>query len=520
MVRRRVKASLAIATLFAVGLLAFWALLRFVHHTPLVTSRAVEFAGGRFVLEVPRQWAIGYDTEPPHSLLISHIRLPIHANLTLVDELGGTARDGLAVLHALGIKQAEDIGDGRAAASLPRVGDELGAVHHLARVDPDGRVMRMQLEVGWARGATWLPSVAADADFIRDSIRRAALNSDQDIARKEYDEWAPARLALQAIEADFQLSYDVLLWAFGAFLVVWCISHVVFEKCMRLGKIGYTWVGQATTVISFLGLLLAGAALVSNRMEHRAKLAEAVTVQAASAAVFHMREQASICADGWDVTIKLHPVIHNSKPVTIDCKRFRSVMVRLAQHIDYARTQIVKQGDFVDPGWVLGMPISMYIGVGDRIIAGAELSDDQYEALSNRYMFFMEPLEQALRVVQKQSDYLASANAFKQIAHLWTVCLAASLALAMVKLTGDRRIEREKIAGDKSSAPVAPALKDEHAATSTAAEQHTPTPPPPSAAAEAPDCPPPTETPREQVKEEAHGRNESPDASRPHRAAD
>ncbi|MDO9434942.1 hypothetical protein [Hydrogenophaga sp.] len=453
MVLRRFLKPLAMPLGIAVCLLALlWVGLRFVHHAPLPTSRVVEFFGGRLALEVPSNWGVGYAGEPPHRLHLAHLRLPVGASLMLDDGLAAPQNNGAAVLRALGIAHPEDLGDGRAAASVARADGRPGAIHHVARVDADGRLLHLQLEVDMARGAEWLPSVAADADFVRGAVRRAALNGDSEIARKEYERWSPSRAALREIEADFQLSYEVLLWALGTFVVVWGVSHLLFEKWLKLGKVGYTWVGQATTLVSLAGLALAGAALVSNRMEHRGKLAESVTVQVASAAVFYMNEQAGLCQRGWSVSIKLHPLLPDSKMVTVDCTRYSETMSRLAEHLALAGTQVVKQGDFVDPKWVMGGPISVYEGGGDRIIAAAGLSDEQSKAVANRYEFFMDPLIQALRVVQKQSDFLASANAFRQLSSLWSICLAGALALGMVKLSGDRRIERSKELLAKSGA--------------------------------------------------------------------
>lgn len=419
----------------------FWLGLRFVHHLPLPTSRTVEFAEGRVAVAVPMGWlAVGYSTDNPSALVMAHQRLPIRARFLLAKQFPVQHPDAFSWLRALGLHELEDMGSGRATTTIARGAD---AIHHLAWVDR-GRLLHLQVDVEVERGAEWLPSVAADAEFLRNSVRQAVLNGDQDLVRREYDKWAPARESLRKIEGDLQLASELMFWALVVFVVVWLAAHWLFERRLKLGEIGYTWVGQATTLVSLIGLLLAAAALFSTRMEHRADLAESVTAQVAAAAAFHMKEQADLCPADWQVTIKVNPLLQDSREVSFDCTRFRSVMSRLAQHVGYAMAQIVKKGDFVDSRWVIGIPISIYIGEGDRIIGSAGLDDDQYEALSNRYMFFMEPLEQALRVVQAQSDSLATAVAFTSISSLWSICLAASLALGMVKLSGDRRIARAK----------------------------------------------------------------------------
>lgn len=82
---------------------------------------------------------------------------------------------------------------------------------------------------------------------------------------------------------------------------------------------------------------------------------------------------------------------------------------------------------------------------GRQLIAReAQLSDDQREVLDTRFGYFPDRFEAPVRVVQTQQDALAIAQWLVALSRYWGVVVAVSLALGMVKLSGDRRIERSK----------------------------------------------------------------------------
>jgi len=100
----------------------------------------------------------------------------------------------------------------------------------------------------------------------------------------------------------------------------------------------------------------------------------------------------------------------------------------------------------------MGLPITLFIAQGRHIVDRAQLPEAQSEALWNRYDFYAKPLEDALRIIQSQSEATAMSKFARAMSGYWGNFVALSLALGMVKLSGDRRIEREKEAKDAAKA--------------------------------------------------------------------
>ena len=104
----------------------------------------------------------------------------------------------------------------------------------------------------------------------------------------------------------------------------------------------------------------------------------------------------------------------------------------------------------MDPRWSMGLPVTLFIARGRNLVDRAQLPELQSEALWNRYDFFANPLEEALRIIESQSEASALSRLARSAASYWGILVALSLALGMVKLSGDRRIEREKERKDKT----------------------------------------------------------------------
>jgi len=123
---------------------------------------------------------------------------------------------------------------------------------------------------------------------------------------------------------------------------------------MRLGKVGYTYVGQATTFISLVGVLLAAWALFSNRLAYRTRLAQVAAEMVAGNAALHLRDEAAICRQGWTVDIRRYPLIDNSETVKFDCETLRPVIEAMSGHFAIARLQVLPAGELCRPAMAYG----------------------------------------------------------------------------------------------------------------------------------------------------------------------
>jgi hypothetical protein len=193
--------------------------------------------------------------------------------------------------------------------------------------------------------------------------------------------------------------------------------------------------------------MLAATQFFSTRVDNRMKLAEVAAETAASEGIRFTRDIETFCRlnPDWDLTLAAYPTQPESLTATYNCKQIRPLIATLASYFQAARLRVLRAGNFVDPTWRLGLPITLFVAQGRQLIAAdMKLSDDQREVLDTRIGYFLDRFESPIRVVQSQQDNLALTTFLVELSRFWGIPVAASLALGMVKLSGDRRIERSK----------------------------------------------------------------------------
>jgi len=203
-------AGLAAAALVLVGG------LRYVYLLPIDLSRPVAFLGGHVVLQVPNTWTVVHVSGPPELVVLRHHVLDARLRLHMRASSGPPGSGAVDYLNTVAkAAKVEALNESRAASSgrldMTERPWSLNELHEVAQVDAAGKLWHLVAEFATAPKVEYAPSIRADAAFFRDALRLASISMDSKVAKKIYDEWAPARVALEEAEADFDAAIDAPL---------------------------------------------------------------------------------------------------------------------------------------------------------------------------------------------------------------------------------------------------------------------------------------------------------------------
>jgi len=447
------KRALLAASLAAGVLLALYLALRYEYHYLPGGSRAVELNYGRFKLDLPWRWQL-YERHG-NEYRLQDSRLP-SALILLASyrESAPTAEERQKLLdpgatHAA-FRQIQKNRFYRRFTASRKFNDEPFPVirHELIIFDPKGPTWYLQADLLQIPGTTWLPTPAADTEFFDKAIPNIQVSVKSKV--DEDDEWATARVELGKADDQLHSAVTVVTWATVGFFLTWLIAYLVCERLLRISKVGYTYISQATTLISAIGIFLAGIALFTSKTDYRMQIAEVAADSELDKALTYYGQAAETCTrlsknGDWSLTVTPSPAIPTEMGASFSCERLLPYLNAMVSHLLDAREHLLKSGDFTDPDYRLGLPISLFIGNAHQLAFRVpDLTNSELNALSERCDYYFGSIDSVLRLVQSQQNVIDLSAGLTGVSKLWSVVLAIALALNMVKLSSDRRFEREK----------------------------------------------------------------------------
>lgn len=416
------------------------------------STRTVEMNHGRFLLELPAGWSLTskLQNEYRFSDFLEKSILIVRVNYAPRQSSANERRE---VLRQPPNQPAfQEISPGRFYRTLPAKmkieNDEIDLERH--ELIFFGRTASWFMTADWwvpPRG-DYIPSRIAYHLFFLRELKQVQMRVAPNPERN--DEWTIAAIELGKAQEQLDTSSITFFWTVVAFLLTWFFAHMILERVMRLDKVGYSWVGQAATLISAGGIFLAAFLFFMSKSDYRNQIAQVAADSEISRALDFYEGLSADCKDwarkeNFDFVLTPSPELSSVMGTKFDCNVLQPYTDAMVEAFNFLHYDLIKKGDFVDPYYRLGFPITYLIasirGLAFRVHG---LSDEQRDVLAERSLVYLARLELVLRTVQAQSSIIDSAETMTLVSRYWSILLAISAAMNMVKLTADRRFEREK----------------------------------------------------------------------------